>query len=119
MNKILKAAFLEEMRKAKGHYAQSEWESAFAYLERAHVLGQRNAVSHTVSHWWMMKVAVRRKDPKEILGQLPRLLFGGLTTLLGRAPIGNTGGANVGIMRPMPIPRELQEVFDRAAAGPE
>ena len=117
MNKILKAAFEEEMRKAKLAYNESDWDRAFAFLERAHVLGQRNAVSHTVSHWWMMKVALRRGDAREILGQTPRLLFGGLTSFLGRAPIGNTGGANVPIMQPMPIAKELQDVFDEAEAS--
>lgn len=116
MNKILKTAFSEEMQKAKGFYDQSDWDRAFEFLERAHVLGQRNAIPHTISHWWMMKVALRRRDTREVLGQLPRLLFGGLTSFLGRAPIGNTGGANVPIMQPMPIARELQDIFDKAEA---
>lgn len=112
MNKIVKAAFMEEMQKAKEHYDQSDWASSFKCLERAHVLGQRNAISHTVSHWWMIKLAIKKKDTKEIAGQIPRFLFGGITSLLGKAPIGNTGGANVGIMEPMAISKDLQEILD-------
>ncbi|HMY10335.1 MAG TPA: DUF3703 domain-containing protein [Turneriella sp.] len=37
--------------------------------------------------------------------------------MLGRAPIGNTGGANVGIMKVMPIEPELAEIFRRAGFG--
>lgn len=33
---------------------------------------------------------------------------------LERAPIGNTGGANVGILQPMPIPDDLAVIFQRA-----
>lgn len=33
---------------------------------------------------------------------------------LGRAPIGNPGGANVGILQPMPIPYDLAAIFQRA-----
>ncbi len=114
MNKIIKTAFEEEMQKAKEFYLKSDWNTCFLYLERAHILGQRNFISHTVNHWWMLKVGFKKKDSKEILGQIPRLLFGGITSLLGKAPIGNTGGANVGILQPMPIPKDLQEIFDRA-----
>jgi len=31
---------------------------------------------------------------------------------LGRAPLGNTGGANVGIFTPMAIPEDLQRMLD-------
>jgi hypothetical protein len=113
MNKIVKAAFMEEMQKAKEYYDQSDWENSFKRLERAHVLGQRNAISHSVSHWWMMKLALKQKNAKEIVGQIPRLLFGGLASLLGKVPIGNTGGANLGIMQPMIVPKDIQEIFDK------
>lgn len=116
MNPMIKAAFEEEMKIAKEAYARAEWDQCFRSLERAHILGQRNAITHTVSHWWMLKVGLRRSDPHEVLGQIPRFLFGGLASITGRVPLGNTGGSNVGIMTPMPIPKELQEVFDRAEA---
>jgi hypothetical protein len=114
MNPILKTEFQKEMQIAKTFYAKRDWSNCFKFLERAHVLGQRNAVSHTISHWWMLKVGFKQGDIQEILGQIPRFLFGGLTSLIGRAPIGNTGGANVQIMKVMPIAKDLQEIFDRA-----
>ena len=80
MNPILKTEFQKEMKIAKDYYVKSDWSNCFKFLERAHVLGQRNAISHTISHWWMLKVGFQKKDSKEILGQIPRFLFGGLTS---------------------------------------
>ncbi len=117
MNPILKEAFDREMNLAKELYAVADYAGAMRRLERAHVLGQRNAWPHTINHWWMLKVGLRRRDRREIFGQIPRLLGGGLVSLLGRAPIGNTGGANVGIMKEMPIEPELVEIFRRAGLG--
>jgi hypothetical protein len=114
MNKILKSAFNEEMQKAKSRYASGDFKSCFRHLERAHVLGQRHAWPHTVNHWWMLKVGFRLRDRREIFGQIVRILIAGLGSLIGRAPVGNTGGANVGILTPMPISDDLTAVFRKA-----
>lgn len=114
MNKILKEAFDKEMTVAKKFYAKKDFKTCFHHLERAHVLGQRNAIPHTINHWWMLKTGIRMGDGREIFGQMVRLLGGGLTSFLGRAPIGNTGGANVGIMTVMPIAPDLAAIFKRA-----
>jgi len=114
MNPVLKEAFNAEMLAAKTFYKRQEYRVCFQHLERAHVLGQRHAWPHTVNHWWMLKVGIRLGSGREILGQSLRLAGGGITSLLGRAPIGNTGGANVGIMTPMPIPEDLAAIFRKA-----
>jgi hypothetical protein len=54
----------------------------------------------------------RRGDVGELLGQFARLLLAGPGSWLGRAPLGNTGGANVGIFSPMPIPEDLRALLD-------
>lgn len=114
MNQILKKAFQNEMQIAKNFYLQTDWENCFKHLERAHVLGQRNVISHTVNHWWMLKVGLKRRDQREILGQIARLLVAGIGSVLGKAPVGNTGGANVGIMQVVEIPPDLAHVFRKA-----
>ena len=81
---------------------------AWRALERAHVLSQAFAGPHTRVHWAMFCFAYRRRDVREMLGQVPRLLLAAPGSLLGLAPLGNTGGANVGIFSPMPIPEDLQ-----------
>ncbi|MCW7467568.1 DUF3703 domain-containing protein [Leptospira bourretii] len=114
MNPIIKEIFEKEMRIAKELYLSKKWEEAFSHLEKAHILGQRNAIPHTINHWWMLKVGIRKKDGKEIRGQIIRLLVVGIGSLLGRAPIGNTGGSNVGIMTPLPISSDIAQIFIKA-----
>src|SRR5688500_10618586 len=76
---------------------------AWSHLERAHILGQPWFVQHTEVHWMMLKFGIRIKSKKEILGQLPRLLVGGVKSFVGKIPTGNTGGANVPPLRKMEI----------------
>ena len=64
----------------------------------------------------MLAFGVRTKNTREIIGQLPRLLVGGIKSWAGTIPVGNTGGANVSPIKPMPIPANLQEVI-RATAN--
>lgn len=114
MHPVLREAFENEMALARDLYRAGQYREAFTRLERAHVLGQCYAWPHTVNHWWMLKTGVKLRDVREVLGQLPRTAFGGLGSLLGRVPLGNTGGANVGIFTPMAIPADLAEILDRA-----
>ncbi|WP_417875256.1 DUF3703 domain-containing protein [Xanthomarina gelatinilytica] len=51
------------------------------------------------------------KSPKEIIGQIPRLVFGGIKSFVGKIPVGNPGGANVPPLKPFPIETELQDIF--------
>jgi hypothetical protein len=54
----------------------------------------------------MLAFAIRTRDRREALGQLPRLIFAAPGSWIGRAPQGNTGGADVGIFTPMEIPAD-------------
>jgi hypothetical protein len=55
----------------------------------------------------MLKFGIKIKSGKEILGQIPRLLVGGVKSFVGIIPVGNTGGANVPALKPMEIPQDL------------
>jgi len=114
MKPVLKNAFESEMTIAKTLYAEANWPQCFHHLERAHVLSQRNAWPHTLSHWWMLKVGIRTLDSREIIGQVIRIAVAGIGSLLGKAPVGNTGGANVGIMTPMKIPGDLEGILQQS-----
>jgi hypothetical protein len=59
----------------------------------------------------MLKFGIKIKNRKEILGQLPRLILGGVKSFVGVIPRGNTGGANVPGLKPMEIPEDLQEML--------
>jgi hypothetical protein len=100
---------LLEHRKAfeKGHF-QASWR----HLERAHILSQPYPLEHTVVHWKMLQFGMAQKNRKEVLGQIPRLLFGGVKSFVGRVPVGNTGGANVPPLKPMEIPEDLAFIIN-------
>jgi hypothetical protein len=59
-------------------------------------------------HARMFGFAWRRRDVRELAGQVPRLLLAAPASWTGRAPRGNTGGASVGILTPMEIPPDLE-----------
>ena len=87
--------------------------ASWRHLERAHILGQQWPQPHTSVHWKMLLFGVRLKNWREILGQLPRLLTGGVKSFVGHIPVGNTGGADVPPLRPMEIPEDLQLILAR------
>ena len=84
---------------------------AWRHLERAHILGQAYPWEHSYAHWQMLLFGLKIKSWKEVLGQIPRLLVGGVKSFVGKIPLGNTGGANVHPLKPMEIPADLQEIF--------
>ncbi len=84
---------------------------AFHFLERAHVLGQRDFLRHVQVHIRMLGVARRRRDAREMLGQLARLALVPIGHAIGRLPRGNTGGTSVNAFQPMPVPPELERLL--------
>jgi Protein of unknown function (DUF3703) len=100
-----------ELAAATAASRQGARAAAWQHLERAHILGQRWPVAHTQVHYRMLRHGLRYGETREILGQLPRIVFGFLGSLVGRVPIGNTGGANVPPEQPMPIPADLQALL--------
>lgn len=107
MRRDLEAAFDEEMRRAKEAFTAQSWDVSFAHLERAHILGQRYFVTHILTHWWMLRVALAKTDWREMRGQVMRMAAVVPGYLFGWVPKGNTGGANVSALKPMPIPDDL------------
>lgn len=111
MEPKLRAHFMEELRHASESEARGDFQQAWHSLERAHILSQAHAWPHLRVHGVMFAFAWRRHDLRELAGQVPRLLLAAPGSWLGRAPLGNTGGANVGIFTPMPIPGDLQAIL--------
>lgn len=99
--------FNAELARAKALFAVRDFAAAFRHAERAHVLGQPWPGPHSAAHWMMLRIGLARKDAREIFGQIIRLSAGGLLTMVGRVPEGNTGGANVSPEKPMPVPPDL------------
>ncbi len=88
--------------------------AAFHHLERAHVLGQASTFEHTRVHWRMFKLGLRTRSPREIWGQIVRIVGAATKTPLGIYPTGNTGGANVWFFKRMPVPDDLRAILDGA-----
>ncbi len=107
----LKIYYRKELETYRLEMSNENFQLAWRHLERAHILGQPWFVQHTQVHWLMLKFGIRIKNKKEILGQLPRLLVGGVKSFVGKIPTGNTGGANVPPLRVMEIPEELKNIM--------
>ena len=56
------------------------------------------------------------KTLKKIIGQIPRLLVGGVKSFVGKIPVGNTGGSNVPPLQPMEIPDDLAVILHKYKA---
>lgn len=110
MSPKLQSAFTLQMKIAKEHYQQQQWKECFYHLENAHVLGQQDVARHTLSHIWMLRVAWKKRNWKELAGQLFRASAALVITPFW-VPLGNTGGANVSATQAMEIRPELREYF--------
>lgn len=109
--KGLKKHVTYELQKSKETFEKGELQVSWRHLERAHILGQAYPIEHSQAHWQMLVFAFRIKNAKEILGQIPRLLVGGVKSFVGEIPLGNSGGADVPPLKPMEIPSDLQEIL--------
>lgn len=110
----LKPYFDKELREYQSEYAKGDLQSAWRHLERAHIIGQRYPFSHSLAHWEMLQFGFKIKSAKEVIGQIPRLVFGGVKSFVGKIPVGNPGGANVPPLKPFPIEQDIQVIFKKA-----
>ena len=111
MHPTLQAAYASEMRAVELALARDDIDGAFMHLERAHVLGQWHVGPHVLAHLGMLRIGWRRRDLREIVGQLLRIPGGAIGSAMGRVPRGNTGGSRVSAFREMPIPPDLRELL--------
>jgi hypothetical protein len=106
----LMRAYKTEMEQGYARLASLDLDAAFQHFERAHILGQRRTWLHVRAHAAMLKVGWLRSDVREIAAQLSRVVA---ATLFSRiwVPDGNTGGANVSALKPMPIPEDIKRIL--------
>ena len=112
MKSAIRLAFTREMAAARQAYKSKDYDTAFHYLERAHILGQRYFITHMLTHWFMLKIAIQCIDGREIRGQIFRSIAVIPGYLTGLVPKGNTGRANVSAFKPMPVPEDLAELLE-------
>lgn len=94
---------------AEGEFNRQEVESAWKWLELAHIFSQPHAGLHTLTHWRMLRFAVRSGDSREIMGQVLRLIVAAFGSWTGKYPAGNTGRSNVSMFQEMEIPKKVAE----------
>jgi hypothetical protein len=114
MPKKLTPFFNQELDAAVQLLKQNQLQQSWRCLERAHIIGQPYPYEHSLVHWKMLLFGIKIKNFKEVLGQIPRLLVGGIKSFVGQIPVGNTGGANVPPLQPMEIPEDLKAIIERA-----
>lgn len=107
----LKQEFYNQIGFGKTALKQKSYSEAFYHFENAHILGQKHLYRHTISHLWLLLYGIKTRDLKEIIGQILRTIASIFFTLVW-IPVGNTGGANVSAIKPMPIRNELKKYFD-------
>lgn len=112
MKPHVEAAYRDELEQSRKADEAGDAAAAWRHLERAHILSQRDALAHVSVHACMLAFGLKRGDTREVLGQIARIVVAAPGSWLGRAPVGNTGGARVGIFTPMAIPEDLRRVLD-------
>lgn len=112
--KGLKPFYEKELNSHQAEYEQGNLINAWDHLERAHIIGQKYPYAHTSVHWKMLVFGIKIKSSKEVIGQIPRLILGGVKSFVGKIPVGNPGGANVPPLKPFPISKEIHDIFTNA-----
>lgn len=110
MNLELKIAWQTEIDAARTALSNGALDLAVHHFERAHILGQRHTRAHVQAHIGMLEVGWRRRDTREMAGQLTRIIAASLFSKIW-VPEGNTGGANVSAVKPMSIPEDLRRIL--------
>lgn len=114
MPHALQPFFKQELDAYASSLLKGKLQEAWHHLERAHVMGQAFPFQHSYVHWKMLLFGIKIKSTKEVLGQIPRLLVGGVKSFVGKIPVGNTGGANIPPLQSLPIDKDIMELFKMA-----
>ncbi|WP_043308966.1 DUF3703 domain-containing protein [Pseudomonas sp. ML96] len=110
MRTELEAALRQAFVEGEAALGRGDAQAALAWLERAHILGQRLALPHARAHWLMLRAGWMLGDWREVLGQLPRIVAALLFSRIW-VPLGNTGRARVSAFQPLPIDPELRRLL--------
>ncbi len=103
----------QKLNEANDRFSKSDNEAGFKALEDAHIIGQHSTYHHTLVHYQMLKFGLKRRDCREVFGQIFRIIGALTKTAIGLLPEGNTGGANVSPFKPMPISKENKAILSK------
>jgi hypothetical protein len=111
MKERLHDAILEGFCEARVAIRSRDYGRAYHWLERTHILTQRRTLLHSKSHVLMLFVGIRAQDPREVLGQIPRVIAALLFSRVW-VPRGNTGRARISAFQVMTLSLELESLLD-------
>ncbi|MDM8348183.1 DUF3703 domain-containing protein [Pseudomonas sp. sp1636] len=117
MKAALQLAIEQAFQQAEHAMREMRSADAFQWLERTHILTQRQPLLHARSHWLMLTLGWQVGDYREVAGQIPRIVAALLFSKIW-VPIGNTGRSKVSAFTPMPVPEELQALLANDAPKP-
>ena len=80
----LEIHYRHELEKYEKELLNGNLQKSWRQLERAHIIGQGWFKQHTYVHWLMLRFGIKIKNRREILGQIPRLLLGGVKSFVGK-----------------------------------
>lgn len=106
--------FYHEINECHRELNRKNFQKPWNHLVRAYVIGQAYPLEHSLAHWEMLRFGIKIKSHKEILGQIPRLLVGGIKSFVGKIPVGNNGVSNVPALQELPIPDDILKIFRKA-----
>ncbi|MCB0411481.1 MAG: DUF3703 domain-containing protein [Bdellovibrionales bacterium] len=112
MPEKLRLAIEFELKTGKDFYSSGSFSIALHHFERAHILGQRYIYFHAISHIWMLRVGLAKKNYNEIYVRMIRIPLSVLASAFGIVPEGNSGGTNVGLFSRAPIPQDLRDLLN-------
>ncbi len=110
--KALEAFCNLELSNAKAAIKMKHLQQSWRHLERAHILGKSYPITHSMVHWRMLLFGIDTKNISEIIGQIPRLLFGAVKSFAEKIPVGNIRGANVPPLNTTDILADLLQIIN-------
>ena len=109
--RVIRTAWSDELRAARTARRAGNRDLEWLHLERAHIASQPIAHLHVATHGLMLTHGIRGRNPREIRGQLFRIVVAAPGSWTRMYPLGNTGGSDVDPYTPMSVPADLQDVL--------
>ena len=114
----LHVAIRTEWNLSRSAATAGELDTAFSHLERAHILSQRLTGMHVRTHLLMLGIGWRRRNVREVLGQLSRTVAASVTPAVSvTGSRGADDGVQYGLLWWLYSDREGERPYAWAGSG--
>lgn len=111
MNQKLLLVLKHEISAFKKADLESHCEKAVYHLGRAHIISQASWIHHLMVHFLMLSFSLKRRDLREVSGQLIRIFVTVPGHVVGKVPKGNIGWSTVGLTSEKELPDDLKKII--------